>query len=160
MYADQLNDLIVKEFVSFFKNRFTDALHFVPEGDFKTEDCISAKISLSGNNIKGILAVVATKHTLLQCHPERRYGDEITDEDLKDWIGEIVNRGLGNMKNALLGFNIDTTLNPPYHSDQAFTGEDSINAPVARFVFSNGKESVCVLFQAELAPEVVFDKTA
>lgn len=159
-YPSQLTEIIKDEFFKFFKNRFSSTLQYV-EGDGSIDQkYMSAKITLKGEKINGTLAVNASKETLLQCHPERRYGDEITDEDLVDWIGEIVNRNLGNMKNRLFDFGIETTLNPPVHSSDAFTGDQSLQAPVISFVLSNGKDEFLIIFQAVISDDVEFKKTA
>ncbi len=159
-YPNQLVEIIKDEFFRFFKNRFTQTPQFVDNPSFDDTNCMSARIILKGKNIHGVLAVNTTRNTLLQCHPERRYGDVITDEDLVDWIGEIVNRSLGNMKNRFFKYGIETTLNLPIHSSDAYKGDNSIKAPIISFTLSNGKEEVFIIFQAEISGDVNFEKTA
>lgn len=108
---------IFQEFVNFFHGRLEKELVMLKKGEalqHLKESIISAQIVLKSDDTDGVLVMRTNKGFLWQTHPERKYGEELTDEDFLDWAGEIVNRILGGLKNGLLARNISTTLQPPF----------------------------------------------
>lgn len=160
VYPEPLEQLIISEVESFFRNRFVGNLKFVAAENKRYDDCYSARIAIKSSNANGFLAVNVSKKTLEECHPERRYGDEITNEDIEDWVGEIVNRILGNIKNGLLDFNIETTLNPPECYFAEYTGDPDVKADKAYFQFATEREEMTFLLQVAFTDAVSFDKSA
>jgi hypothetical protein len=158
-YPTALETILIEEVQSFFKKRFVDTLTYDSTANFDDNDCYSAKIAISSANINGYLGVNANPKTLKECHPERRYGDEITDEDLEDWVGEIANRVLGNMKNRLLELGIETTLNPPVFFHGPYRGEADMEQPLATYVFHTEMEYICFTLQLDCS-EISFGKSA
>ncbi|NRA66926.1 MAG: chemotaxis protein CheX [Pseudobacteriovorax sp.] len=157
-YPEILESTLIDEVEKFFRNRFSDKFKHSPDITFETAGCYSSKIAIKSDKAQGFLSVNASPKTLKECHPERRYGDEITKEDLTDWVGEIANRILGNMKNDLLAMGVETTLNPPVCAHEPYMGEDESVGPLAKFYFSTDKEHICIMLQATFADDVKFEK--
>ena len=143
-----------------FKNRFDENMVYAPGEKMDFDSCYSSMITIKSDKINGLLAVNAKPEALKHSHPERKYGEDITEEDLVDWIGEIVNRVLGGIKIQLASFNIDPTLNPPESASKPYKENSSIKGKAETYVFRNGKYTVGVSFQADISNEVNFEKSA
>lgn len=119
MLRDQLCGIdqeIQAAFLRFFKGRIDETLERQADGqalDKIERPYYSARIELKSEDTAGILAVRTDKRLLFQSHPDRKYGDELEEEDLVDWAGELVNRVLGDLKNWLLDHGVSTRLSPP-----------------------------------------------
>ncbi|SMF57876.1 chemotaxis protein CheX [Pseudobacteriovorax antillogorgiicola] len=159
-YNPKLKQIIVDGFYDFFKNRFDEDMVFEENADFDFTNCYSSRIKVKGNHINGYLIINVDPAALKHSHPERKYGDEIVEEDLMDWVGEIVNRVLGNIKNDLLSFDLDTTLNPPSSQNSPFEKADDVKTEPETYVFSNGTYQLGITFQADISESVKFDKSA
>lgn len=119
MEAKQLEDLeslIRTHIVDFFHHRIEKELDLVSEKQAKEnihDDVYSAQIKVESPTTSGVLAVKTDRRFLFNTHPERKYGEDLEEDDYLDWIGEIVNRLLGNMKNELITRGISTDLHQP-----------------------------------------------
>ncbi len=128
MEAKQIEDLealIRTHIVEFFHHRIEKELDLVSEEVAKAnirDDIYSAEIKVENQTTSGVLAVKTDQRFLYNTHPERKYGEDLEEEDYLDWIGEIVNRLLGNMKNELIARGISTDLYQPVprHADLPF----------------------------------------
>ena len=72
-----------------------------------------ASISLTGEDIEGVLIIIADKKFLHQTHPERRYGGILEAADYIDWLGEISNRTLATSKPSILDLGYHLKLEQP-----------------------------------------------
>lgn len=113
---DDLAGLIRNHIVEFFHHRIEKELTLVSQQQAEAnlkDEIYSAQILVENDNTNGVLAVKTDRRFLHNTHPERKYGEDLTDSDYLDWIGEIVNRLLGNMKNELILRGISTRLHQP-----------------------------------------------
>lgn len=91
-----------------------------------------------------------------QTHPAVHRGDSIAQADLDDWIGELANRFMGQLKNKLLVYDHCLKIGMP-QSQQALNPSDfETRADVSRWLyFKSGKEVLECSLHAKLLAEML-----
>jgi len=145
-----IEDEFLQEFVRFFHGRLEKELTLMNKGESLQclkEPIISSQILLRSDDTEGVLVIKTDRQFLWLSHPERKYGEDLSEEDFLDWAGEIVNRILGGLKNNLMARGITTTLQAPQSKFGEFVAE-----------FDEGHHEVAVMDigNYDLAMEVTF----
>ena len=152
-YHPRLKQVIIEGFEDFFKTRFDDTMTHREGMDIDRNGCYSSRIRIKGDHVDAYLMVFATREALTHCYPERKYGDKILEEDILDWVGEIVNRVLGNMKPKLQEFNVHTNLQAPQTQNSPYPRAEEIHAEPETMVFSNDTYQIAVTIVGSCFPD-------
>jgi CheY-specific phosphatase CheX len=88
-----------------------------PEGSgqiaVKADQLFSSSLGFSGPGIKGALVVTTYADALAATSPQQEFTDKFETADYADWIGEMANHIVGNLKRILGGFGVNFTLGTP-----------------------------------------------
>lgn len=79
----------------------------------KAAEIYTASLGFSGDKIKGALVVTTYAEAIAATNPQREYMTTFTQEDHTDWIGEMANQIVGNIKRMLAKFDLNFTLGTP-----------------------------------------------
>jgi hypothetical protein len=130
-FADLIRDAAIK----FFHNRLEKELKPLAKDEIDQRlrgQIFSAQIALRSDDTVGVLTLRTDREFLHETHPERKYGEDLEDDDFEDWAAEIVNRVLGGLKKELHARNIETNLQPP----KAVSGELDFDFDMVKFEVS------------------------
>lgn len=79
----------------------------------KSDQLFSSSLGFSGEGIKGALIVTTYSDALAATNPQREFLKAFTESDHADWIGEMSNQIVGNLKRHMAASGVDFTLATP-----------------------------------------------
>jgi CheY-specific phosphatase CheX len=131
------------------------------EVDFSqlNDEGMAAFIGFLGDTIRGALVIGAPSVLIAQALPSHARGARVSDEDQRDWAGELANQLLGRMKIKLAMYGIEFEMSTPC----AVVGNDLRSfksVETSRVLqFSAGEQRLYVEFDVQTTPEFRFFET-
>jgi CheY-specific phosphatase CheX len=120
----------------------------------KDSDVLSSMLGFSGSKIKAALVVESTHGGIAATNPQREYKTDLDLTDHTDWIGEIANQIVGNLKRIFRSYGVDFTMGTPV----VMTGRNVhilSNSHVYRaLVFALNKHHMKISISVQLADDV------
>lgn len=72
-----------------------------------------AIIGFGGRQLRGTVLLSASRDVLARSYPVAKPGDAVSDDDLRDWSGELVNQLAGRIKHRLLARGVTLEISTP-----------------------------------------------
>jgi CheY-specific phosphatase CheX len=123
-----------------------------------SEAMYSSSLGFSGPQMRGAMVIMCGSSVLSQTNPQREFNPNLSDRDLADWVGEMANQIVGNLKRLVAGYSVEFQLSTPTvvrGSELQIAGKKSEDLAV--LWFEVGGHSFRVHFAAELAAGVSFE---
>lgn len=151
--------LVAAAVAEFFQS--TGVADYAPEPEgaaqvaVKSDQLYSSSLGFSGPAIKGALVVTTYADALAATSPQREFNDKFETADHVDWIGEMANQIVGNLKRILGAYGVNFTLGTPVvvggSGYKLLTAEKGKFHPLS---FSVMGHKVKIHVAMELGPEV------
>jgi CheY-specific phosphatase CheX len=109
----KLSEIIAQAAREFFTSSGITEWKQAPAAKSDSEYQWTGIIGLSGDLIRGSLAITCQEQLLRSTHPNFQMEMPVTNEDLVDWIGEMSNQILGRIKNLTLEYSVSFSLSAP-----------------------------------------------
>lgn len=114
MLSSQWKKLLISACTEIFETcNATDLTVMEVDAGVVTEESALTFIGFTGPVIRGGLIVAAPLTMLRNLYPDVDPEWKPSDEDLRDWLGELTNQILGSIKNQLLAFDVTFLLGTP-----------------------------------------------
>lgn len=150
------------------RDSITEFFHSTGAGDIKQDtkttlavaeaQTFSASLGFSGDQMKGAIVIFCGGGLLSATNPQREFVPALSEADNGDWIGEIANQVIGNLKRLVAGYRVDFLLSTPtVLFGRQLTNTKGAKDSVHTLWFTVKGFPVQVDFTAELAPTVSFE---
>lgn len=81
--------------------------------DVADEEMAGSVLGFTGERIRGSVTLTTTLSLLLKSHPLTKLGQELTEVELTDWLGELANQIVGRLKSDLCAQGAAISLSTP-----------------------------------------------
>jgi CheY-specific phosphatase CheX len=154
LVRDSVNELFQAAGVSDIKYQSENAAHLaLADGD----QTYSASLGFSGDQMRGAVVIFAGAELLKATNPQREFVPTLSENDHADWIGEMANQTVGNLKRLVAGYRVEFQLSTP----TVVRGRELALAKGAENLrvmwFSVNGQQFKAHFTAELAESVSFE---
>lgn len=120
------------------------------------DQTFSASLGFSGAQMRGALVIFCGPKLLSATNPQREFVPNLSETDNADWIGEMANQTVGNLKRLVAGYRVEFLLSTP----TVVRGRELKQAQsdgLEVYWFNIGGEQFKVHFNAEIAEGVSFE---
>ena len=115
--SEPVVSLVIEAAEEFFRSAGIVNIVNLGEGTsvtFEAEsDLLSSALGFSGEKIKAALIVECKPSAVAATNPLREMKKDLDISDHTDWIGEIANQIVGNLKRILRSYGVDCTMGTP-----------------------------------------------
>ena len=115
--SDRLNALVKEAAELFFQSVGVADINVQDESCLiafdKENEILSSMLGFSGQNIKAAFVVESNHDGVAATNPQREYKKNLDLTDHSDWIGEIANQIVGNLKRIFSRYGVDFTMGTP-----------------------------------------------
>lgn len=73
----------------------------------------SSSLGFSGEQMRGAMVIFCGTPVLSATNPQRAFNPNLSDADLADWVGEMANQIVGNLKRLVAGYYVEFQLSTP-----------------------------------------------
>ena len=152
--SDVVRSLVVEAAEEFFKSVGVVKIVNLGEGSSGSVDknlaVLSSMLRFSGEKIKAALIVAAT-------NPQREYKKDLNIDDHTDWIGEIANQIVGNLKRILHSYGVECNMGTPVVMSGQGAQVVSSDQVYRHLKFSVDGHILRISFNAQVSADVKFE---
>jgi CheY-specific phosphatase CheX len=130
----------------------------LPKEAVERGQLFSSSLGFASAKVKGVVVITTQSAVIDATNPQREYIPVFSDADRADWVGEMANQIVGNLKRFLAKYKVDFSLSTP----TVICGKDLAVANVAKsqlyvveFAVVGKKVKLC--YSAEFSVPVDFD---
>jgi CheY-specific phosphatase CheX len=120
----------------------------------KEHEILSSMLGFSGQKIKAALVVESNHAGVAATNPQREYKKNLDLTDHSDWIGEIANQIVGNLKRIFRRYGVDFTMGTPVVMSGSSIHLVSGNQSYSAVVYSIDKHYMKISFSVDLSKNV------
>jgi CheY-specific phosphatase CheX len=117
----------------------------------------SASLGFGGEKMKGALIIVSPASCLQLTNPQREQVPILSEADHRDWVGEMSNQVVGNLKRVAAGYGVDFSLSTPtVIRGSSLTVLSDENSEFIKLKFRIGEQDIQFFLNAKATPDVSF----
>lgn len=154
LVRDALNELFQASGATDVRHITDDATPLALVNDDQT---YSASLGFSGAQMRGAVVIFAGPNLLAATNPQREFVPQLSETDHADWIGEMANQTVGNLKRLVAGYKVEFLLSTPTVVRGRELKLAKGDAGVKVIWFKVGSEHFKAHFTTELAENVSFE---
>ena len=159
--SDVVRSLVVEAAEEFFKSVGVVKIVNLGEGSSGSVDknlaVLSSMLRFSGEKIKAALIVEGNHPAVAATNPQREYKKDLNIDDHTDWIGEIANQIVGNLKRILHSYGVECNMGTPVVMSGQGAQVVSSDQVYRHLKFSVDGHILRISFNAQVSADVKFE---